>query len=143
MVPAGRWRTGFSACWRRMASSSARCSALRLGFMVGFMASPRRFGNVIGGDPAGDWPIVPGQHLEHDGNKPTCIGAAKGNGAAGRVAHVECRVFVEERGLDLLWRQAMFRDVGCVAALVIRLVPFDEGVTQVHAMPPVAIAFVS
>src|SRR5262245_12625327 len=33
-----------------MASSSARCSAVRSGFAVGFMASLRRLGNVVGGD---------------------------------------------------------------------------------------------
>src|SRR6266849_6122098 len=79
MTPAGRWRTGFAACWRRTASSSARCSAVRSGLIVGFMASLHRFGDVVGGDRADDERIGRVQHIEHDGDKPARNGGAKGN----------------------------------------------------------------
>src|SRR5438270_9388523 len=115
MVPAGRWRTGFAACWRRTASSSARCSAVRWGFMdcfmVGFMTSPHRFGDVVGSDRADNKRIIQVQHVKHDGDKPAGTGAAKGNRTAGRLAHIEGRVSIEECRLNFLLRQAMVRNV--------------------------------
>src|SRR5262245_41042664 len=101
MAPAGRRRTGFAACWRRTASSSARCSAVRSGLIGGFMASLRRLRDIVCGDRANDKRIGRVQHLEDHGNKPARGGAAKGNGTTGRVAHVERRVVVEECGFDL------------------------------------------
>ena len=80
--------------------------------IVGFMISLRWLGDVVGSDRADDERIGRVQHVEHDGDKPARSRGAKGNGTSGRVAHIERGVFVEECGLDLLWRQAMFRDVG-------------------------------
>src|SRR5439155_9534364 len=101
MVPAGRWRIGFAACWRRMASSSARCSAVRFGLVVGFMASLHWLRNVVGGNRADDERIGRIRDLEDDGEKPARAGVAKGDRTAGRVAHIERRVFVQERRFDL------------------------------------------
>src|SRR5262249_46497190 len=136
MAPADGWRTGLAACWRRMASSSARCSAVRWGFVVGFMVSLPRLGNVVGGYRADDERIGRVQHFKHDRNKPARTRASKGNGTAGRVAHVERRIFVQERELDFFRRQAMLRDVGGITPLVLRIVPIDQGVSPVHALLP-------
>src|SRR5947207_14887498 len=68
MAPAGRWRTGLAACWRRTASSSACCSAVRFGLIVGFMESLRRLGDIVGGDRAEDEWISRVQHFEYDGD---------------------------------------------------------------------------
>src|SRR5437899_1194089 len=108
MVPVGRWRTGFAACCWRMASSSARCSAVRVGLMVGFMASLLLLGDIVSRDRADDERIGQVQHLEHNGDKATRPGTAKSDGSAGRVARVERRVFVVQGELDLFRRQAVF-----------------------------------
>src|SRR5208282_4239899 len=138
MVPAGRWRTGWPACWRRMASSSARCSGVRLGLIVGFIASLLRLWDIVGGDRADDEWVGQIQHFEHNGDEPARTGAAKRNGAARGVAHLECGVLIQECGLNLLRAQAMFRDMCRIASFVIQLVPIDQGVPQVHTRSPTA-----
>jgi hypothetical protein len=48
--------------------------------------------------------------------------------AAGCVAHVKGCVLIEEGGFDLFRHQAMFRDAGGVAALIVRIIPIDQGI---------------
>lgn len=90
----------------------------------------------MGGNWSNDERISQVQHLKHNSDKPAGDGIAKGNGTAGRVAHIERRVFINEGGLDFCRRQAMFRDMGCVAALVSRIIPIDQRISQVPAQPP-------
>src|SRR5262249_25632841 len=100
MALGGGWRIGLAACWRRIASSSLRCSVVRFGFM----SSLRQLRDVVGGDWANDERIDQVQDLEHDDDEPARIRRAKGDRTARRVARVERRVFVEQRGLNLCRR---------------------------------------
>ena len=82
-VSAGRCRTGFTAWTRRTASSSARCSAVRTGFVVGFIALLLRLRDIVRRDRSDDQRIGQVQHLEYDGNESAGTGDAKCDGTTG------------------------------------------------------------
>src|ERR1051325_785573 len=139
MALAGRSRIGFAAWTRRMASSSARCSALRFGLVVGFMTSLRRFGYFVSGDWANDQRVGQIQNLKYDGDETACVGCSKGDRPARRFTHVEHRISGEQRGLNLSGRQPMFSDMGRVAPFVVRVVPINQGIADVHAVPSLSL----
>src|SRR5438046_461614 len=94
-----------------MASSSARCSAVRFSFMVGFIRLLPRLGNVISRDRTDDKRVGQVQYLENNRDEATSIRAAKCDGTARRVADVESRVLAKQHAVNLFGREAVFRDV--------------------------------
>ncbi|HEV8061562.1 MAG TPA: hypothetical protein VGP68_16905 [Gemmataceae bacterium] len=92
------------------------------------MDSLRWLRDLVGGDWTKYERIGQIQVLKYDNDEPTGKRIPKGNGTPRRVAHVNRRIFAPDCGLNLFRCQPMLCDVRHVAALVIQIIPIEQGI---------------